>query len=103
MSHETAPRNPLSLDTVAIHVLRAMILAREDHRTPTLDDLARDVGVRRADVRSTLSALHREGFVDVLRMRPTLAGFALGRAAAGASLRTVRSRAAAPALDVAAA
>ena len=57
----------------------------------SLELLVEERRVRRGDVRRTLSALHREGFVDVLRMRPTLAGFALGRALQGTALPSLRA------------
>lgn len=81
----------ISLESLGQHILRAMSAsARRDERA-TLDDLATELGVRRADVRGALSALHRQGLVDVLRMRPTLAGFALGHALQGEALGPLRS------------
>lgn len=65
---------------LARHVLRAMTVAQKGGLRVTLDDLAADLGVRRNDVRSAVSALHRQGLVDVLRMHVTLAGFAIGSA-----------------------
>ncbi len=65
-------------EAIAIHLLRALTTsAREGRRTDTAE-LARDIGVRRTDARRVLTLLDRQGFVDVLTMRPTLAGFALG-------------------------
>jgi DNA-binding IclR family transcriptional regulator len=61
------------------HVLLALVRAHSEGRSASLEALVDELKVRRTDVRRILSALHREGFVDVLRMRPTLAGFALGR------------------------
>jgi DNA-binding GntR family transcriptional regulator len=75
---------------VGMLVLRELSDADDAGRRAGLDDLARDLGVRRVELRGILSRLHRQGLVDVLRMRPTLAGFALGRAAAGLKFRELR-------------
>jgi DNA-binding GntR family transcriptional regulator len=83
-------RSAFCADTLAIHLIAAMASAHGAGQRLDLDGLVRQVGARRADVRRTLSALHREGYVDVLRMRPTLQGFALGRAFAGRALPTLR-------------
>lgn len=77
--------------SLAAHVLRAMALAQSDERRVDLETLTADVGVRRKDVRETLSALHQEGLVDVTRMRLTLAGFQLGSAFASRRLKPLRS------------
>jgi DNA-binding IclR family transcriptional regulator len=77
-------------ELLAVHLLRALCAARVADRSTSLDDLVGRVGARRGDVRRMLSALHREGLVDVVRMRPTLEGFALGRALAGKRLRPFR-------------
>src|SRR5262245_53814981 len=79
-------------ELLAIHLLRELTTASRVSHRPTLDDLAVAVGARRSDVRQMLSALHREGLVDVLHMRPTLAGFALGRAASSEKLRPLRAQ-----------
>jgi Mn-dependent DtxR family transcriptional regulator len=67
---------------VAAHVLKEMALARREDRQVTLDSLTATLGIRRADVRAALSSLHEEGLLDVLRMRLTMDGFALGTALA---------------------
>ena len=78
-------------------VLRALHAGREDRMT--LDDLCEKVGAnearardgvrvrapRREDVREIVRRLDEEGFVDALRMKLTLQGFALA-----ASLTTRR-------------
>lgn len=69
---------PLSRQVLAEHLLRTIARDHLDGRRSDLESLTRLLGVRRADVRSTLTALHQEGYVDVLRMRLTLEGFALG-------------------------
>jgi hypothetical protein len=83
----------LSLDVLAIHVMRALTSSGAEGGRWDAEQLAVEVGARRADVRRALSALHAQGFVDVLRMRPTMLGFTLARALEGATLRPVRSRA----------
>jgi DNA-binding IclR family transcriptional regulator len=67
-----------SRQRLAEHILRAMTLAQRDGRRVDLEGLSGELGARRADVRGTLSTLHRQGLVDATRMRLTLAGFALG-------------------------
>lgn len=43
----------------------------------SLQTLVDDLHVRRADVRATMTALHREGLVNVINTTLTLEGFAL--------------------------
>jgi hypothetical protein len=81
-------------------VLQALTLARMDGSSETLDTLVDKLRVRRKDVRSALTVLHRQGMVDVLRMRLTLAGFALGKALLDQPLTALR---ASPRADTAAA
>ena len=90
-------------DVLAIHVMGALTRAQTQGRGITLDDLVNELGVRKTDLRRVVSTLHAQGFVDALRMRPTMLGFALGTAAGGdllalRSVHTVTTRA----LDVAA-
>ena len=89
---DLAPR----ADALAIHLLQALTTRHDEGRLVHLDDLAQAVGARRADVRATLSRMHREGWIDVVRMRPTLRGFALGRALAGRRLAPMREPATSP-------
>jgi hypothetical protein len=72
------------------HVLQALAQAQSEGGTASLDTLTQALRVRRGDVRRTVSQLHREGFVDALRMRLTLAGFALGRTYLGQALPPLR-------------
>ena len=65
---------------LARHVLRAITVAQREHAAVTLESLAERLGVRRVDVRTALTSLHHEGLIDALRMRTTLAGFAIGSA-----------------------
>jgi Mn-dependent DtxR family transcriptional regulator len=77
---------------LAAHVLRALAASQEDEDSfsaPTLETLTEELGVRRADVRTTLSALHREGHVDVARMRLTMTGLALATAFNRAPLASI--------------
>ena len=65
-------------NTLAPYVLRELALHQMNGRRVTLQDLVDDLGVRRADVRKTVAALHEAGHVDALRMAPTMSGFAYG-------------------------
>lgn len=66
------PRN------LAPYVLRTIAQYQLDGRLATLQTLVDEIGVRRADLRKTVTALHREGYVDAMRMRLTMQGFTLG-------------------------
>jgi DNA-binding IclR family transcriptional regulator len=63
---------------VAEDLLRVLARAHLEGRRSDLDALTEEIGAPRAEVRGILSSLHREGYVDVLRMRLTLEGFAIG-------------------------
>ena len=73
---------------LAAHVLVAIAHARGS--AVTLDDLSTSLGVRRADVRASLSQLHREGFLDAMKLRLTLPGLALAASLDGCKLRSFR-------------
>jgi DNA-binding IclR family transcriptional regulator len=75
---------------LSAYVLRALALAQSEGRASNLDTLTEELHVRRGDVRRTITLLHREGYLDALRMRLTLAGFALGRAYVGQALPALR-------------
>ena len=83
----------ISYQALSAHILRH---AAADHVAgskcgPTkVESLATDLGVRRVDVRRALSALHKQGLMDVVQMRLTLAGFALGKALEGKQLKAIR-------------
>jgi DNA-binding IclR family transcriptional regulator len=81
--------------TLFPHVLQALAKAQSEGEVSTLETLTEAIGVRRADVRRTVTVLHRQGYVDALRMRLTLAGFTLGRAYLGETLPALRRSAAA--------
>ena len=74
-------------EVIALHVMREMTSAQADGRRITALDLSETLQVRRADIRSVVSELHRQGLVDAMRMRVTLAGFAYARAKDAAPLR----------------
>lgn len=76
--------------TVSAYVLRALAEAQVEGKASNLETLTDRVRVRRKDVRAAITALHREGYLDVLRMRLTLEGFAIGRALAGEELLALR-------------
>ncbi|APR75316.1 Hypothetical protein A7982_00662 [Minicystis rosea] len=59
-------------------------------RRHDLETLTSELRVRRGDIRTVVSALHREGYLDALRMRLTLTGFALGRSYVGQPLPQLR-------------
>jgi len=80
---------------LAAHVLRA--IARPRARVVTVDEVARIVGARRADVRGIITRLHEEGFVDALHMRPTMAGLAVATSLRQCKLKDVRSESHVPA------
>jgi DNA-binding IclR family transcriptional regulator len=77
--------------TLAPYVLQVLATCQQAGRLCTLADLVAEIQVRRADVRRTVSALHREGYVDALRMRLTLRGFVLGRALLKVQLPALRT------------
>jgi DNA-binding GntR family transcriptional regulator len=81
---------------IAVLVLRELADAQDRGERLGLDELVSALGVRRGELRTIVSRLHRQGLVDALRMRPTLAGFAIGRTAAGLTLRALREVPAAP-------
>jgi hypothetical protein len=76
--------------TLFPHVLQALALAQTEGRASSLETLTELLRVRRTDIRRTVTLLHRQGYVDVLRMRLTLQGFALGRAYLGVALPALR-------------
>lgn len=80
----------ISRQAIAEHLLRTIARDHLGGRRSDLDSLCATLMVRREDVRSTLSALHREGYLDVLRMRLTLSGFALGCSLLDQPVRAVR-------------
>ncbi|WP_437300974.1 hypothetical protein [Sorangium sp. So ce426] len=66
-------------------------MAQREGRSETLDSLVEKLRVRRRDIRGTLTLLHRQGMLDVLHMRLTLSGFAIGSALIGETLPALRA------------
>ena len=79
--------------TLAAYILQALTLAQMEGRSENLETLVEALRVRRKDIRTTLTVLHRQGLVDVLRMRLSLAGFAIGTALLGQPLPALRKAA----------
>ena len=79
-----------TLQTIAAHVLRNLARAQMKGRPVRLDELARSIAVRRDDVRHVVTQLHREGHVDVRRMRLTMTGLALAVAMRECKLHDLR-------------
>lgn len=81
-----------TLDTksIAAHVVVMLSHAQELGRTVRLDELASEIGVRKADVREVITRLHAEGHVDALRLRLTMTGFALATSLVDCKLREPR-------------
>lgn len=77
-------------EQIAPHVLRALAEAQTEGRVMDLETLSLAIQVRRADVRKTVSALHQQGLVDALRLRLSLAGFALGTSLLSRELAPIR-------------
>jgi len=81
-----------SLDnkSIAAHVVVLLSQAQALGRAVRLDELASDIGVRKADVRGIVSSLHAEGHVDAIRLRLTLSGLALATSLAASKLHEPR-------------
>jgi DNA-binding IscR family transcriptional regulator len=77
---------------VAAHVLRHLARAKQRGRAVRLDELAKEIGVRRDDVRDVVTSLDAEGHVDARRMRLTMSGFAMAVAMRECKLRDARIR-----------
>ena len=80
----------MNAQALSAHVLHALAAAQTEGRATSLETLTQELGVRRGDIRRVVTLLHRQGFVDALRMRLTLTGFALGRAYMGRTLPALR-------------
>jgi hypothetical protein len=81
----------MTSQSIAPYVLKLLAQYQIDGKLCSLDLLVREIRARRADVRRTVSALHREGYVDALHMRLTLAGFAIGRTLVNVNLPELRA------------
>jgi DNA-binding IclR family transcriptional regulator len=80
----------MTTEKLAPYVLRALAEAQQEGRCIDLETLALALKVRRPDVRKTVSALHQQGLVDALRLRLSLAGFAMGAALLATELPPIR-------------
>lgn len=63
---------------LALHVLHHLAQAQLEGKRADIQQLVSVLGVRRTDIRSILSALHKQDLYDVLRGTLTLSGFAVG-------------------------
>ncbi len=81
-----------TLQAIAAHVLRHLARAQVQGRAVRLDDLAREIGVRKEDVRHVVTRLHNEGHVDVRKMRVTMTGLALAISMRECKLHDLRAR-----------
>ncbi len=81
-----------SFDTksLAAHVIVTLSKAQADGRALRLDEVASEIGVRKADVRHVVTRLHSEGHVDAMRLRLTMTGLALATTLASCKLRETR-------------
>ena len=75
---------------LAPYVLTALFAAQVEGKSSSLDTLVEAIKVRRGDLRRTVTALHREGLVDVRRMRLTMLGFGLASMYASQNLAPLR-------------
>ena len=80
----------MNAQALSAHVLQALARAQSEARPMNLETLTQALRVRRTDVRRAITVLHRQGYVDALHMRLTLAGFAIGRALLDQSLPALR-------------
>lgn len=80
----------MNAQALAAHVLHALVSAHHAARPMTLETLTQELRVRRVDIRRTITVLHKQGYVDALHMRLTLAGFAIGQALTGKTLPVLR-------------
>ena len=88
----SSPKSTIDYDLLAIHLLKELTTFQRRGRCADLATLAARVGVRRADARTVLTRLHQQGYVDVLRMRLTLAGLAIGSSLRGVTLAPLFAR-----------
>ncbi len=89
MKSSTASNDRAFAQAVAAHVIVSLAGAQQRGRAMHLDDLAAEVGARRADVREIVTRLHAEGHVDARRMRLTMTGLALASNLASCKLRNI--------------
>ncbi len=80
----------MEANALAPHVLRLLANYQMKGRRANLQTLVDDLRVRRADIRSTVSVLDAEGYLDALRMSLTMRGFAIGTGLVEADLPPLR-------------
>lgn len=80
-------------EELALHILKALTRHQMNDRPVTLQDLVDEIKARRGDLRKTISSLDREGYVDALRMRLTMKGFAIGASLQDVDLPPLRLKA----------
>ena len=73
----------MDTNTLSTSLLLLLVKSHEDHTTLTLDVLAQRLNAPREAVRAVVSALHEAGYLDAMRLRLTLKGFAAGQIARG--------------------
>jgi hypothetical protein len=80
----------MNTQALSAHVLYTLALAQTEGRLANLETLTEALRVRRGDIRRCVSQLDREGYLDALHMRLTLAGFAIARALSPEALPMLR-------------
>ena len=80
----------MNTQALSAHVLYTLALAQMEGRLANLETLTEALRVRRGDIRRCVSQLDREGYLDALHMRLTLAGFAIGRSLSPEALPMLR-------------
>ena len=83
--------NVLDRKAIAAHVLRHLAAAQARGRLVRLDELACEIGVRRADLREIVSSLDAEGHVDATRCSPSASSTSPTGSMHEAKLRPVRN------------
>ena len=80
----------MNIRTLSTHILGALACAQIEGRRSNLETLREELGVRRTDIRTAVSQLHRERMLDALTMRLTLVGFAIGQSLTRSDLPSLR-------------
>ena len=80
----------MNTQALSAHVLHALAQAQVEGRLSNLETLTEALRVRRGDVRRCVTLLDQQGYLDALRMRLTLRGFAVGRSLSRAALPALR-------------
>lgn len=75
---DNTPRRAPSTTAIAERAVAALARHHLDDSSSDMSTLAREIGVRRTELRAVLCALSEEGYVHDDLMRLTLGGFALG-------------------------